>query len=95
MKESLVNRCKKCRKPVSVISYGIYRNVLVDAEAVTAVQDMEGETFIRMDGTKMRGREVEMDEEVMIKLTRGTAKNPFAVVEYVYRPHAKTCGLDK
>ena len=91
MKERLVNRCKKCRKPVSVISYGIYRNVLVDAEAVPVVPDLSGECFIRAeDGSKMRGREITMEEEVTI--CRGTGKN---IVEYVYRPHDKTCGLDK
>lgn len=75
-----VRKCRRCGTPICVISCGLYRNVLVDAEAVTVVQDMSGECFIRVDGTKMRGREVPMDETVQW-------------AEYVYRPHAKTCGV--
>ena len=85
MKKESVNRCRKCGKPVSVISYGIYKNVLVDAEAVVAVADMSGECFIRNEGTKMRGREVDIEEAT--EVTR--------LVEYVYRPHARTCGVEK
>ena len=91
MKKDGLNRCRKCGREISVISYGIYRNVLVDAEAVPVMPDLSGECFIRAeDGSKMRGREITMEEEVTI--CRGTGKN---IVEYVYRPHEKTCGLDK
>ena len=85
MKKDGLNRCRKCGREISVISYGIYRNVLVDAEAVVVVPDMSGECFVRNDGTKMRGREVNMEE----------ATEKTRLVEYVYRPHEKTCGLDK
>lgn len=77
-----VRKCRRCGNPICVISCGMYRNVLVDAEAVTVIPDMSGECFIRVDGTKMRGREVQMDETVQR-------------AEYVYRPHAKTCGVDE
>ena len=80
-----VRKCRRCGRKVSVISYGLYRNVLVDAEAVAVVPDMCGECFIRVDGSKMRGREVVMSLED----TKQNVKS-----EYVYRPHAKTCGVD-
>lgn len=81
-----VSKCRRCGRKVSVISYGLYRNVLVDAEAVAVVPDMSGECFIRVDGSKMRGREVVMSLED----TKQDVKS-----EYVYRPHAKTCGVDE
>jgi hypothetical protein len=50
----------------------------VDPEAVYVVPDENGLCFIRMDGSKIRGREVDaMSEE---------AKEP------AYRPHKLTCG---
>ena len=79
-----VRKCRRCGTPICVISCGLYRNVLVDAEAVTVIPDMCGECFIRVDGSKMRGREVPMGS-----FPAGELK-----AEYVYRPHAKTCGVD-
>lgn len=76
--KSSTNRCRKCGKPVSVITWGIYRKVLVDADAVDVVPDPKGEEFIRFDGSKMRGREAEP----------GTLQT-----EPAYRPHRKTCGV--
>ena len=76
------DKCRKCGRPVSVITFGIYRKVLVDAEAVPAVADMSGEEFVRMDGSRMRGREIPM----------GTITEK--VPEYVYRPHYRTCGVE-
>lgn len=50
-----VTKCRKCGRPVSVITYGIYRKVLVDAKAVEVIADPEGEEFVRHDGSKVRG----------------------------------------
>ena len=80
-----VRKCRRCGTPICVISCGMYRNVLVDAEAVAVIPDMCGECFIRVDGSKMRGREVVMSLED----TKQDVKS-----EYVYRPHAKTCGIE-
>ena len=49
----------------------------MDPEAVEVVQEAEGEDFVRIDGSKIRGREAEP----------GTMQT-----EYAYRPHGKTCG---
>ena len=76
--KSSTNRCRKCGKPVSVIAWGIYRKVLVDAEAVNVVPDPEGVEFVRIDGSKIRGR----------------IANPGTLqTEYAYRPHVRTCGI--
>ena len=77
-------RCKFCGKPVGVIERGLYRKVLVDAGTIMVEADPLGEEFIRIDGSKMRGREIKsIDEELTYQKT-----------EYVYRPHRKTCGVD-
>ena len=73
-----LERCRKCGKPVAVITWGVYRKVLVDAEAVDVVPDEYGEEFVRIDGSKVRGREAEIG-------TIGT--------EPAYRQHRKTCGV--
>ena len=73
-------RCRCCRKKIGIIAWGVYRKVLVDAEAVYVVPDPEGETFVRIDGSKIRGREAEI----------GTVQ-----AEPAYRPHRKSCGVDE
>ena len=75
--KSAINTCRFCGRPIGVITWGIYRKVVVDAEAVDAVPDENGEVFIRFDGSKMRGREVPLDSE--------------ADHEAVYRPHRISC----
>ena len=90
---SNVKRCRKCGKPVSVISFGIYRNVLVDINAIPAVPDMCGEQFIRVDGTKMRGRPVDIEESPVLVNSKNAKASER--IEYVYRPHTRTCGLDE
>ena len=70
--------CKFCRKKVGIITWGVYRKIVVDAEAVDVVPDEFGEEFVRIDGSKIRGREAEI----------GTIG-----AEPAYRPHRKTCSL--
>ena len=77
MKEQGINRCRKCGKPIGIITEGIYRKVIVDAEAVRVVADPRGESFVRIDGSKIRGREVAYEDAVE--------------AEPAYRPHRKTC----
>ena len=72
--------CKFCGKKIGVLTYGVYRKVVVDAEAVDVVPDEFGEEFVRIDGTKIRGREAEI----------GTIGS-----EPAYRPHRKTCGVNE
>ena len=80
MRDQSVKPCRKCGKPVSVIAWGVYRNILVDAEAVNVVPDPNGEEFVRVDGSKIRGRVAEP----------GTLQK-----EPAYRPHRKTCGVQE
>ena len=75
-----INRCRICGKKIGIITQGIYRKVLVDADAVEVVADPHGEAFIRIDGSKLIGKEAEP----------GTIG-----CEYAYRPHRKTCGADE
>ena len=72
-----IQKCRFCGKPIAVITYGIYRKSVVDAEAVDVVPDEKGEDFVRIDGTKIRGREAEIG-------TMGT--------EPAYRIHGRSCG---
>ena len=76
--KSGVNICRFCGKPIGIITWGIYRKVVVDAEAVTVVADPEGEEFLRIDGSKVRAREIPYDE-----ITEGS--------EPAYRPHRISC----
>lgn len=85
-----VTRCRKCGKPVWVITWGVYRKVLVDAEEVGIIPAAAGEEFVRIDGSKVRGKEI--DPKKAFAMTRGTSKN---FVAYVYRPHRKTCGVEE
>ena len=72
-----VRTCKFCGKPIGVITWGIYRKAVVDAEAVMVIPDEYGEEFVRIDGSKVRGREVEYEEAVM--------------AEPAYRIHRASC----
>ena len=76
--KNAVQKCRKCGRPVCVITWGVYRKVLVDAEAVNVVPDPEGLEFVRIDGSKIRG----------------SIANPGTLqTEYAYRPHARNCGV--
>ena len=65
--------CRKCGRPVGVIERGLYRKILVDAEAVLVAPDSMGDEYVRIDGSKMKGREVAYDSNVQ--------------AEPAYRPH--------
>ena len=82
MKQQGVNRCRTCGKMVGIITEGIYRKVLVDAEAVMVKADPRGETFVRIDGSKFIG--IEQPYE-----------NCDPDAEPAYRPHRRTCGVDE
>ena len=68
--------CRKCGKPVAVIERGLYRKILVDAEAVLVAPDTLGADYVRIDGSKIKGLEVAYDSTVN--------------AEPAYRPHK--CG---
>ena len=57
--------CRFCGKPIGIITWGVYRKVVVDAEAVMVAADPEGEEFVRVDGTKIKGKEVAYEDAVM------------------------------
>ena len=79
MKDDTFRLCRKCGQPIAVIKEKIYRNIIVDAEAVEVKVDPLGDNYIRWDGTKVRARAVKPDEEV-------------EGVEFAYRPHRWSCG---
>ena len=58
MKET-IHSCRYCGQPIIVVTWGIYRKVVADAEAVEVIADPAGEEFVRIDGTKLRAREAE------------------------------------
>lgn len=75
MKDSITT-CRFCGRKIGIITWGVYRKVVVDAEAVDVVPDPDGEDFVRIDGSKIRGQEAEIG-------TIGT--------EPAYRIHRKNC----
>ena len=80
MKASGIRNCRHCGEKVMIIEWGIYRKVLVDAESVNVAVDPEGQEYIRIDGSKVRGYAAPIDME-------GT--------EPAYCPHSRSCGLEE
>ena len=78
MKDNGVRTCRFCGKQIAVITWGVYRKVVVDAAAVMVAADPDGEEFVRIDGTKVRAREVDPYEY-------------FGPQEPAYRAHRKNC----
>ena len=74
-----IHKCRYCGKQIGIITWGIYRKIVVDAEAVMVAPAEEGEEFIRIDGSKIRGVEVPYEDAVD--------------AEPAYRPHRKTCSV--
>ena len=81
-------KCRKCGRRIAIISRGLYRNVLVDPEELMIVATEQGEEFIRIDGSKVRGRELE-------DIYWQTGEKPKNQPEPAYRQHRKTCGAGK
>ena len=80
---SNVYTCKFCGKKIGVITYGVYRKAVVDAEAVMVAASEEGEEFVRIDGSKIRGVELPF------------LQNVEGVGEPAYRLHRRTCGVNE
>ena len=67
-----IRTCKKCGRQVFVITWGVYRKVLVDAEAVAVKANAYGKEYVRADGSKVLAREAKPEE---------------VCTEYAYRQH--------
>ena len=78
MKGSSIKTCKFCGKQIGIIEWGIYRKTVVDAEFVNVYADPEGEQYIRVDGSKIKG--FEAGEDCVFP------------TEPAYRPHRWSCG---
>jgi hypothetical protein len=78
MKDDRIRKCRKCGRPIAVISWGVYRTAIVDPEAVMVEANPEGEDFVRIDGSKVVGFEVDFISDRQ--------------AEPAYRMHRKTCG---
>ena len=74
-------RCRVCGKRIGIITQGIYRKVVVDEAPVEVIADKNGDSFVRIDGSKMIGREA----------TPGEIQQQ---IEWVYRPHRRSCGIE-
>lgn len=83
MRDKKPMTCRECGRPIGIITWGLYRKVVIDPEAVEVIADANGEDFVRIDGSKVRGRAASRDEEVEI------------FTEFAYRPHRKTCGGER
>ena len=73
-------RCRKCGKMIGIIRERAYRKIIVDADPVDVFPDNLGETFIRYDGSKMRGTQATRYDDDRV------------VAEIVWRPHR--CGVN-
>lgn len=72
--------CRKCGKQIAVVTLGVYRKAVVDADPVWVLTDPEGEDYVRIDGSKVKARPAKMEEEQ---------------AEPAYRMHRKTCGASR
>ena len=64
--------CRKCGQMIDIIEWGVYRKVVVDAVPYYVKADPGGEQFVRLNGTKVKAKEMPFEME-------GT--------EQVYKPH--------
>ena len=55
----------------------------MDADPVEVIADPEGQTFIRIDGSKMIGVAADLYEDDRVD------------AEYVFRPHKQSCGVEE
>ena len=69
-------KCRFCGTEIAIITWGVYRKIVVDADPVWVLPDAEGEEFVRIDGSKMRGRKALAEEQG----------------EPAYRIHRMSCG---
>ena len=82
-KQETVKTCRKCGKLIGIIECGIYRKIVVDAEAVLVMTDgAANEKFVDVTGRKIVGREADFEEQASYGVPGGP--------EYAYRPHK--CG---
>ena len=54
MKEKVMT-CRFCGKPVMVVTWGIYRKIVVDAASVMVTSDPEGIDYVRSRHTVLTG----------------------------------------
>lgn len=64
--------CRKCGQMIDIIEWGVYRKIVVDAVPYYVMADPDGEQFVRIDGSKVKAKEVPFE-------TDGT--------EPAYKPH--------
>lgn len=75
-----IRKCRFCGQDVAVITWGVYRKVVVDAAAEMVVADPEGEEFVRIDGSKVKARPAGYLE---------------SGAEAAYRIHRMSCGVKR
>lgn len=68
-------RCRKCGRPIGIIAVRAYRSIIVDADTQFVHEDPDGEIYIRLDGSKMRGKPADNWDDDRI------------TCEAVWRPH--------
>lgn len=73
-----MRRCQECGQEIAVITWwGLNKRMIVDAEAVMVTADADGEDYVRIDGSKVKGREVPIDS--------------IEPAEPAYRMHRRSC----
>ena len=77
-KDDGIKTCKICGKPIGIITWGIYRKTIVDLIPIMVKADLDGEDYVRIDGSKVKAVEVAFD-----------SVEPGA--EPAYRMHRKSC----
>ena len=55
--------CRKCGQMIDIIEYGVYRKIVVDAVPYYVIADPGGEQFVRIDGSKVKAKEVPFETD--------------------------------
>lgn len=76
-----IKYCRKCGKPIDIITQRLYRKIIVDYAPMMVTADNLGDEYIRPDGSKMRGVPAALDIE-----------HAGEAAEMVFRAHR--CGDD-
>ena len=61
--KSSMKICRHCGMMIDIIETGLYRKILVDAVPYYVKPDPEGEQFLRVDGTKIKAKEMPFESD--------------------------------
>lgn len=72
-----ITTCRLCGAEIGIIPCSWGRRIAVNLQACWVVADPKGEDYVRVDGSKIKGRAVDYENA--------------EIAEPAYRQHRKTC----